>query len=141
MEILSTFITNIPHILWKIDRWEWRKLTFRDILHQRFWQHLIRFSTMHSHWLFSCFPRNSLHTSLDARSISLIVASKFSLSKSWRIWGPTNTPSFIFASLFLWKITFRYWKHGLVCFSALVNYLIRSNFISKGCKSYFLYLN
>ena len=98
-----------------------------DILFPRFMLHLIRFSAIHSHWPSWCFPRNLLHTSLNAyetdSSSTFIVTSKFSLSQSLRIWGPKTILYFILASLILWKITLRY------CFSAFLNCFIKNSWI------------
>ena len=42
-------------------------------------------------------------------------------SLSSRIWRPINMLSLILASFFLRKITLKYWKHGLLCCSVIVN--------------------
>ena len=108
MKPLSTFIINIPHILWENGQ-----MRMKDMYLQRHVASKILVAIDQVlHHAFSltlfCFPRNPLHRSLNISSISLIVASKFLLFKSWRIWGPTDMPFLILTSLVLWKITLRY---------------------------------
>ena len=137
MEPFSTFITNTPTFSGKMDIWEWRKYTvlsetyyIRDC--DGIWSGSLRYLLADPLLL----SQNLLNTYLNSSLSSLIVASKSSVSKSWRIWGPTNMPSLFV----LWKNTLKNWKHGLVCFSDLVNCFIRPSFICSG-GNFFLLLN